>query len=415
MLSWTACRRRNNMAKLPEHPRCPHCGSTNTERHWGDELMQAGANFIVGFADGYLLNGALRQLNDDALSKGADATIDMFSQKYTCNHCNKNFTLSESEYKEEVNKLVDNDDEQDLDDDDEDYDDEDYDDEEDLDDEVERESFDMEIMTCSREPGSGVIIRGTIGTGRVCTGEIINISGATGPEYQVGVVEIRYNSIIVEHAVEDDECEILIIGIDKSKIKPKMVASYKPLSNKSQVGSTLNNLVNRGKFMKALIKRRSILSCQFSKIPENKVVTLASKYGIDAIEALSIACNDEAVAKIKAQQETKAQDNLENENVYLDEYKQCLADGEITASEIRLLNKLAKSLGICDERARELEASLMQPNLVLTAEEEDYLTEYKEALTDGELSATSIRLLNKIRTSLGISEERAREIENSLK
>ena len=55
----------------------------------------------------------------------------------------------------------------------------------------------------------------------------------------------------------------------------------------------------------------------------------------------------------------------------LDEYKECLADGEVGPGERRLLDKLASKLGISAERASELEASLAAP--VLSDDEKEYL------------------------------------------
>lgn len=46
----------------------------------------------------------------------------------------------------------------------------------------------------------------------------------------------------------------------------------------------------------------------------------------------------------------------EEEREYLEEYKACLADdGNISEKEQRLLARLAKSLGISDERVKELQ------------------------------------------------------------
>ena len=99
---------------------------------------------------------------------------------------------------------------------------------------------------------------------------------------------------------------------------------------------------------------------------------------------------------------------------YLEEYKTCLADyGEISNKERRLLFRLAKSLGISEARALELEKSLMGTSL--TPEEKEYADEYKACLEDGEISDRERRLLDKIRISLNISVPRATEIENALK
>lgn len=121
----------------------------------------------------------------------------------------------------------------------------------------------------------------------------------------------------------------------------------------------------------------------------------------------------------------KGQENLKNnaqvqtpdqscppteEQEYLDELKECLADGEIGPRERRLLDKLASKLGISPERAAELEASLSKPSL--TAEEKEYLEEVQAVLADGEISDKERRLLDKLRKMLNLSEERAKELEN---
>ena len=100
-----------------------------------------------------------------------------------------------------------------------------------------------------------------------------------------------------------------------------------------------------------------------------------------------------------------------DEQIYLDELKACLEEGcEISPNERRLLERLREKLGITPERAKELEDSLSAPQL--TDEEKEYLDEYKACIEeDGEISPNERRLLNRIRESLGISEERANEIE----
>ena len=101
----------------------------------------------------------------------------------------------------------------------------------------------------------------------------------------------------------------------------------------------------------------------------------------------------------------------EDEKEYLEELKNCLEEsGEISSGERRLLEKLRKHLGISTERALALEESL-KPSL--TEDEKDYLEEYKLCLEEGgSISASERRLLDKLRNRLGISEERAKEIEN---
>lgn len=101
------------------------------------------------------------------------------------------------------------------------------------------------------------------------------------------------------------------------------------------------------------------------------------------------------------------------EKEYLDELKACLEeDGEISSRERRLLNRLRERLGITEERAEELEVFLLNPQL--TEEEQEYLDEYKICKEEGEISSREKRLLDKLRVKLRISVDRARELESSL-
>lgn len=98
-----------------------------------------------------------------------------------------------------------------------------------------------------------------------------------------------------------------------------------------------------------------------------------------------------------------------NEQKYIDEVKECLADGEITRTGRRLLNMHRERLGISEVRATELEASVSTPQL--SDEEKEYLEAYREACEDGQLSDKERRMLNRLRDMLGITEERTKEIE----
>lgn len=103
-------------------------------------------------------------------------------------------------------------------------------------------------------------------------------------------------------------------------------------------------------------------------------------------------------------------DYSSSEQEYIEEIKYCLEeDEEISPRERRLLEKLRIKLGITEERAKELEESLLAP--ALTDDEKEYLEEYKECAADGEITAKERRLLDKLRKMLGISEERAKELE----
>lgn len=99
------------------------------------------------------------------------------------------------------------------------------------------------------------------------------------------------------------------------------------------------------------------------------------------------------------------------EKEYLEEYRACIDnDGVISDKERRLFNRLAKSLGLSEQRVRQLEDSLS--SLALSDEEQEYYEEYKACLDyDGVISDKERRLLNRLAKSLDITEERQREIE----
>jgi len=103
------------------------------------------------------------------------------------------------------------------------------------------------------------------------------------------------------------------------------------------------------------------------------------------------------------------------EQEYVDTVKECMEENnEISFMERRLLEKLRIRLNVSEERAKELEESLLSLMIKLTAEEKEYQDEYKACLEeDGEITSKERRLLDKLRLSLGISEERAKEIENT--
>lgn len=95
---------------------------------------------------------------------------------------------------------------------------------------------------------------------------------------------------------------------------------------------------------------------------------------------------------------------------YKEEYEACLADGEIAASERRLLDRLANKLGLTPEQVKRIEESAGNP---LTDEEKEYLDEYRACVADDpELSSSTRRLLSKMAKSLGLTEEQVNKLEN---
>lgn len=112
--------------------------------------------------------------------------------------------------------------------------------------------------------------------------------------------------------------------------------------------------------------------------------------------------------------DNKPEINLDAEKEYKDEILACLADDdEISSRERRILDKLRKSLGISEERAMQIEAECK--NKGMNEQEQEYLEELRVCMADGIISAKEERLLQRLRKSLGISEERGIEIRNMIK
>ena len=102
-----------------------------------------------------------------------------------------------------------------------------------------------------------------------------------------------------------------------------------------------------------------------------------------------------------------------DEESYAEEVRFCLEDGIIGDKERRFLNRMRDKLRISPERAIEIENSLQTPSF--TEDEKEYLDAMQEEAVNGSIPEKSRRILNRFRISLGISEERAAELEKYIK
>lgn len=107
--------------------------------------------------------------------------------------------------------------------------------------------------------------------------------------------------------------------------------------------------------------------------------------------------------------QTRASSITDSEQEYLDTLKESFEDGDITPRERKMLERIRISLGISEERAKEIE-SLLFGNPI-TEDEREYVEMYKEYLEDGEISEKERRRLNKFAMALGISQDRINELE----
>ena len=97
------------------------------------------------------------------------------------------------------------------------------------------------------------------------------------------------------------------------------------------------------------------------------------------------------------------------EEKYKEEVLFCLEEaGTITDDDRKYLERKRKKFGISEERAREIEQEVAPS---LTENEKEYLETFKELAASGTLTDRGKRLLERERESLGISKERAAELE----
>lgn len=106
---------------------------------------------------------------------------------------------------------------------------------------------------------------------------------------------------------------------------------------------------------------------------------------------------------------TESQQNLSsNEQKYLDLVKKVSADGVISELNRKMLEQIRIKLNISEEKAKNLEASLIPQ---LSEEEKKYLEAVREYLADGTIGENERVLLQTLRELNNISEERASELE----
>lgn len=107
----------------------------------------------------------------------------------------------------------------------------------------------------------------------------------------------------------------------------------------------------------------------------------------------------------------------EEEKQYIEEVRYMLEDDDqIDEKENQVLQRLRDRLGISESRAEELKNSIIlswKKEDNLTDEEKEYLKDYEMFIRDGEIQERERRMLNRLAGLLGISEQRAMELEKN--
>lgn len=98
------------------------------------------------------------------------------------------------------------------------------------------------------------------------------------------------------------------------------------------------------------------------------------------------------------------------EKEFLNEVRFCIEDdGIIDNSEQIFLNKTREKLGLTEERAKELQESLLKPQF--TEKEKEYINALSELMIDGQIPESAQRIVERFRNLYEIDEQRANEIE----
>ena len=98
------------------------------------------------------------------------------------------------------------------------------------------------------------------------------------------------------------------------------------------------------------------------------------------------------------------------EKEFLNEVRFCIEDdGIIDNSEQIFLNKTREKLGLTEERAKELQESLLKPQF--TENEKEYINALSELMIDGQIPESAQRIVERLRNLYEIDKQRANEIE----
>lgn len=155
---------------------------------------------------------------------------------------------------------------------------------------------------------------------------------------------------------------------------------------------------------------------------ENMMVKVDVNYDSEEDNTFSKSVSTEwqIIVKFRSMREFAEQAETRNSNQiklsdseerYKEEVMFLLEDGVIGDSERRLLERKRLKLGVSEERARMIEDSCAPS---LSEEEKEYIEIYKELVADGEITERKRKILQREAESLGISNQKIKELEMSI-
>ena len=134
----------------------------------------------------------------------------------------------------------------------------------------------------------------------------------------------------------------------------------------------------------------------------------------ETIWRVSVKFRSKKLLQEKSQSRNTISSTLtEKEKKFLNEVRFCIEDdGIIDNSEQVFLNKTREKLGLTEERAKELQESLLKPQF--TEKEKEYINALSELMIDGQIPESAQRIVERFRNLYEIDEQRANEIEKRL-
>ena len=224
----------------------------------------------------------------------------------------------------------------------------------------------------------GVVAEGSVALGIVHVGDDLFLANSNGMIHKTRCVGIKVSNSVCSQASAGERCSILLRSVLPSHFEEGswLQKGERPIDINSILSSGNKSMSNAA---------TPTPSCYTSKPIDYSTSTKSSQSQWNRV--LSV-----------------------DEQEYLELFKEYADDEEISDRDRKMLDKFRIRLGISEERAQELEASCSEPEL--SEDEQEYLEMYKEYASDGEITARDRKMLNKMRDRMGISEERAKEIES---
>lgn len=131
----------------------------------------------------------------------------------------------------------------------------------------------------------------------------------------------------------------------------------------------------------------------------------------ETIWRVSVKFRSKKLLQEKSQSRNTISSTLtDTEKEVLNEVRFCIEDdGVIDNSEQIFLNKTREKFGLTEERAKELQESLLKPQF--TENEKEYINALSELMIDGQIPESAQRIVERFRNLYEIDEQRANEIE----